>query len=210
MEVFPGWEDYVNKIKFNWNNIIKEEDIIVLPGDLSWGMTLEQAEADFRFINSLPGKKIILKGNHDYWWTTKNKMDVFFEQKGFNTLNILNNNHFEYNEYGICGTRGWINENEQPADKKVLLREAGRLDASINSAEKAGLKPIVFLHYPPVYANDCNYEILEVLNKHNIKQCYYGHIHGKSSDYAINGERDGINYTLISSDYLQFCAIKVM
>lgn len=209
MDVFNGWENYVERLKLNWKNKIKDEDTIVLDGDISWGISLEQAKEDFSLINSLPGKKIILKGNHDYWWTTKSKMENFFELNCFNTLKILNNNHYKYEGFGICGTRGWINETNVEADKKVLLREAGRLNNSIISAKKDGLSPIVFLHYPPIYASDYNYEILEVLHNHDIKQCYYGHIHGKGCDYAINGERDGINYTLISSDFLQFSPIKI-
>ncbi len=210
MEVFPGWEDYTNQIRENWQSTISEDDTVILPGDISWGMTLNEAYEDFRFINKLPGKKIILKGNHDYWWTTKNKMDTFFAEKGLNTLNILNNNHYDYGDYAICGTRGWINENGQQADKKVLLREAGRLEMSIQSAIKQNKIPIIFLHYPPVYATDCNYDIIEVLLKYNIDKCYYGHIHGKSSNYAVKGERDGINYQLISSDYLQFMPLKII
>ena len=210
MEVFEGWEDYTNRIRDNWSNLIGENDTVVLPGDISWGMTLDEAYEDFNFINKLPGKKIISKGNHDYWWVTKNKMDNFFAEKGLNTLNILNNNHYEYGEYGICGTRGWINENGQQADKKVLLREAGRLEMSIQSALKQNKKPIVFLHYPPVFASDYNYDMIEVLNKYNIDKCYYGHIHGKSCNFAVKGERDGINYQLISSDYLQFMPLKII
>lgn len=209
MDIFSGWDNYVEKLEKNWIEKISDDDTVVLPGDLSWGMSLEQAEEDFRFVDNLPGKKIISKGNHDYWWTTKNKMDNFFEEKGFKSLNILHNNHFAYNNYGICGTRGWINETEVEADKKVLLREAGRLNTSLLSAEKEGLVPIAFLHYPPIYANSYNYEILEVLHKHNIKECYYGHIHGKACEYSINGERDGIKYTLISSDYLQFNPLEI-
>ncbi len=204
MEVFPGWENYVERIKTNWINKITTEDTVVLAGDSSWGISLEQSLEDFKYINTLPGRKILLKGNHDFWWTTKNKMDIFFAENGLNTLNILNNNHYAYNDFAICGTRGWINENEEPADKKVLLREAGRLEASIKSALTEKLKPIVFLHYPPLYANDYNYEILDVLHKYNIEECFYGHIHGKSSGYAIQGDRDGISYSLISSDILQF------
>lgn len=209
MDIFGGWENYVEKLLVNWNSKIKADDTVVLVGDLSWAVTLQQAEKDFSFVNSLPGKKIILKGNHDYWWTTKNKMEKFYVEKKFNTLNILHNNHYQYEKYGICGTRGWINETVVESDKKVLLREAGRLNTSIVSAKNQGLIPIVFLHYPPIYATNYNYEILEVLHNHDIKQCYYGHIHGKSCDYAINGERDGINYTLISSDYLQFSPKKI-
>ena len=210
MDIFDGWHNYVEKIKENWCNLIRTEDTVVLAGDISWAMSIEQAEIDFKFVNDLPGEKIILKGNHDYWWTTKTKMENFFDSRGLTTLKILHNNHYQYKEYGICGTRGWINETTEPADAKVLAREAARLDMSIKSAVNVGLIPIVFLHYPPIYAGNYNYDILNVLYQHNIKQCFYGHIHGKSSNYAINGERDGINFKLIASDYLQFCPEKVL
>lgn len=204
MDIFGGWKDYVSKIEYNWQNKVKPEDTVVIPGDISWAMGLEKSLEDFKFIDKLNGRKIILKGNHDYWWNTKSKMEKFFADNGFTTLNILHNNHYEYESVGICGTRGWINEASEPADKKVLEREAGRLKMSIESALKAGLKPVVFLHYPPVYGTSCNYDILEVLNNYNIKWCFYGHIHGSGADYAINGCRDGINYRLIASDFLQF------
>lgn len=204
MDVFDGWHNYVNCIHDNWINTITDEDTVVLAGDSSWGMNFKESEEDFRFIDNLPGQKILLKGNHDYWWATKSKIDNFFSENQFTTLSILHNNHYAYGEYAICGTRGWINETNEPADAKVLAREASRLEASILSAEKEGLIPIVFLHYPPIYGSNYNYPMLEVLYRHNIKQCYYGHIHGKGKEYAINGERDGILFQLISSDYLQF------
>lgn len=204
MDIFGGWDDYVNKIEYNWQRKIKPEDTVVIPGDVSWAMSLEQSVKDFEFINKLNGRKIISKGNHDYWWNTKSKMDGFFAKNGFDTLNILHNNHYEYEGFGICGTRGWINETSEPADKKVLAREAARLTASIESALNAGLKPIVFLHYPPIYGTSCNYDMLEVLHKYDIKWCFYGHIHGSGHGYAINGCRDGVNYRLVSSDFLQF------
>lgn len=204
MDIFGGWEDYVSRLEYNWQKKVKPDDTVVIPGDISWAMGLEQSYKDFEFINNLNGKKIILKGNHDYWWNTKSKMEKFFEQKGFSTINILHNDHYEYDGIGICGSRGWISESSEPADQKVLAREAGRLTMSIQSALKAGLKPVVFLHYPPIFANSYNYEILEVLHKYGIKWCFYGHIHGKGADYAFNGCREGINYRLISSDFLQF------
>ena len=204
MNIFQGWDKYEERLLSNWNGVVKEEDIVVLPGDLSWAMNFEQAKPDFDFVNKLNGNKIILKGNHDYWWTTMSKMNNFLIDNNFKTIKILHNNHFKYNKYGICGSRGWINENGVAADAKVLAREAIRLELSIQSAIKEGLIPIVFLHYPPVYANDCNYDILDVLFKYDIKECYYGHIHGKSCNYAVNGERDGIKYSLVSSDYIQF------
>lgn len=204
MDIFGGWKDYVQKIEDNWQKKIKPEDTVVIPGDISWAMGLEQSVKDFEFLNRLNGKKIISKGNHDYWWNTKSKMDKFFANNGFDTINILHNNHYEYEGIGICGTRGWINETSEPADQKILAREAARLTLSIESALKAGLKPVVFLHYPPIYGTSCNYDMLEVLHKYKIEWCFYGHIHGKGHGYAINGCRDNVNYRLISSDFLQF------
>lgn len=205
MDIFGGWDDYVTKLEKNWRELVKDDDTVVIPGDISWGMNFNDSVKDFQFLNSLPGRKIISKGNHDYWWNTKSKMEKFFEENGFNTLNILQNNHYAYENIGICGTRGWINETEIPADKKVLLREAGRLTMSIESALKENLKPVVFLHYPPIFANDYNFEILEVMHKYGIKHCFYGHIHGKGHYSAVNGIRDGVDFQLISGDFLKFC-----
>lgn len=204
MEKFSGWEDYVNKIKSNWLNVVSEEDTVVLAGDTSWGMNFVECRSDFEFINNLPGRKIIMKGNHDYWWSTRAKMEKFLMENGFETFSILHNNSFTYNDIAICGTRGWVNETEEPADSKVLAREAQRLKMSLDSVCDKTLIPVVFLHYPPIYGQNYNYDILQVLYDYNVKECYYGHIHGDSKKYAINGERDGIKFSLISSDYLQF------
>ncbi len=211
MDIFGGWENYVERIKENWNREVSPEDTVVVPGDISWAMSLKEAVADFRYIHELPGRKIILKGNHDYWWTTAAKMNNFLVENGFNSIFILHNNHYAYENYGICGTRGWINDDSEPADAKVLAREAQRLETSIASAENAGLEPLVFLHYPPLYGNEYNPDLLEVMYRHNIKRCWYGHIHGrKGHQNAVNGERDGIVFQLVSADYVQFCPVKIM
>lgn len=211
MDIFGGWENYVERIKENWNREVSPEDTVVVPGDISWAMSLKEAEADFCFIHGLPGRKIILKGNHDYWWTTAAKMNNFLAENGFDSIFILHNNHYAYENYGICGTRGWINDDSEPADAKVLAREAQRLETSIASAENAGLEPLVFLHYPPLYGNEYNPDLLEVMYRHNIKRCWYGHIHGKKGHQnAVNGERDGIVFQLVSADYVQFCPVKIM
>ncbi len=211
MDIFGGWENYVERIKENWNREVSPEDTVVVPGDISWAMSLKEAVADFRYIHELPGRKIILKGNHDYWWTTAAKMNNFLAENGFDSIFILHNNHYAYESYGICGTRGWINDDSEPADAKVLAREAQRLETSIASAENAGLEPLVFLHYPPLYGNEYNPDLLEVMYRHNIKRCWYGHIHGrKGHQNAVNGERDGIVFQLVSADYVQFCPVKIM
>lgn len=210
MSIFSGWEDYHRRIENNWLSFINDDDTIVIAGDTSWGMSLEQSEPDFRFINSLPGKKILLKGNHDYWWTTQNKIKNFFSEKKFNTLNILHNNHYKYEKYGICGTRGWINMPDEPFDAKILAREAGRLEISIKSALSENLEPVVFMHYPPIFGGSYNYDILDVLYKYKVKKCFYGHIHGKGHSGAVQGVYDGIDFSLISSDYLHFIPQKVL
>lgn len=210
MDIFGGWENYLQLLEENWLNTVKDEDTVVLAGDTSWAMKIENAEADFDFINKLTGRKIILKGNHDYWWTSMKKMEDFFTKNSFTTLNILHNNHYSYGEYGICGTRGWVNMGDETADAKILAREVQRLEKSIKSAINEDLIPIVFLHYPPIYGNNYNYDILEVMYKYKISKCYYGHIHGLGCKNAIIGERDGINFDLISSDFLRFAPKRVL
>ncbi|MBQ1518321.1 MAG: metallophosphoesterase [Ruminococcus sp.] len=211
MSIFSGWQDYQERIKKHWLDNIENDDTIVLPGDISWGMSLSEAVPDFRFINELPGSKIIIKGNHDYWWSTKKKMDEFLLAEGFDTIKILHNNHYRYDNYGICGTRGWVNMPGETQDEKVLKREVQRLETSIRSALAENLEPIVFLHYPPIFAANFNYDILEVLYRYNIKDCYYGHIHGKSAhELCVTNTYDGINFHLISGDYLQFIPEKIL
>lgn len=210
MNIFPGWDNHVERLEKNWQATVSPDDTVVVPGDISWAINFEEAKADFDFINRLNGHKVIMKGNHDYWWNSMAKMNRFLEENGFDTISIVHNNYYPYGEYGICGTRGWIKDTEEPADAKVLAREAGRLEASIKAALADGKKPIVFLHYPPIFANDYNREILDVLFRYDIKNCYYGHLHGNAHRYAVCGEVDGINYQLIAGDFVQFCPKLIM
>ena len=209
MDVFKGWDNYTERIEKNWRRLVSEDDTVVVPGDISWAMSLEEAKADFAFIDSLPGKKIIMKGNHDYWWSSMKKMECFLEDNGFKSISILHNNCYAYEKSGICGTRGWINEKGEQADKKVLMREAQRLSVSIEASLSQGLEPMVFLHYPPIYIADRNEEILAVLDKYNISHCFFGHIHGKGGCYAVNGMHEGRYYKLIASDFLQFTPLNI-
>lgn len=212
MDIFGGrWEDYVNKLEQNWRETVGENDTVVIPGDISWGMNLSECLADFAFINSLPGReKIILKGNHDYFWTSRSKMEGFFKENGLDTLKILHNNFFPYDEtYGICGSRGWITEADTGHDQLIIDREAQRLETSIKLCVESGREPIVFLHYPPLYAETVCNEILSVLKKYDVKKCFYGHIHGSGYRYAIDGVCDGIDFRLVSCDYLEFNPVKI-
>ncbi|MCI5946795.1 MAG: metallophosphoesterase [Oscillospiraceae bacterium] len=210
MNIFPGWDNHVERLEKNWRATVSPDDTVVVPGDISWAINFEEAKADFDFINRLNGHKVIMKGNHDYWWNSMAKMNRFLEENGFDTITIVHNNYYPYGDYGICGTRGWIKDTEEPADAKVLAREAGRLETSIKAALADGKKPIVFLHYPPIFANDYNREILDVLFRYDIKTCYYGHLHGNAHRYAVCGEVDGINYQLIAGDFVQFCPKFIM
>ena len=208
MDIFGGWQDYQERLYDEWQAVVKKDDLVVIAGDISWAMATEDSIADFKFIEGLNGKKIIMKGNHDYWWSTKTKIEKMFLENDIKSVSIMQNNSFRYKDISICGTRGWINENEKEADKKVLLREAQRLQMSLDSAD-SDTEKIVFLHYPPIFKNDCNYSILEVLKKYNIKTVYYGHLHGASCLNAFEGERDGITYKLISGDHIKFNPVKI-
>ena len=210
MNIFPGWDNHVERLEKNWQATVSPDDTVVVPGDISWAINFDEAKADFDFIDRRNGHKVIMKDNHDYWWNSMAKMNRFLEENGFDTITIVHNNYYPYGEYGICGTRGWIKDTEEPADAKVLAREAGRLETSIKAALADGKKPIVFLHYPPIFANDYNREILDVLFRYDIKTCYYGHLHGNAHRYAVCGEVDGINYQLIAGDFVQFCPKFIM
>lgn len=210
MDIFNGWENYTVKIKDNWTKIVKNDDTVVISGDISWGMNLEDTVEDFKFINELPGKKIISRGNHDYWWTTANKMKKFFEENEFNTLSILFNNSYFVDGMAICGTRGWPFPADSQENLKVLKRETMRLQRSIEEGKKLSDNCIVFLHYPPVYKNrECD-EFLDILKQNDIKKCYFGHIHGKDMNgNVMQGKYKGIDFELISCDYLNFFPARV-
>lgn len=210
MDIFPGWDNYIEKIEEHWKSVVDEEDTVVIAGDISWAMSLQNTKNDFEFINNLPGKKLIIKGNHDYWWETVKKMNKFIEENNFSTIKIIHNSAEKVSEtspFAVCGTRGWFFE--EKGDNKVLQREVGRLETSITIAEQQGLIPIVFLHYPPVYSGYCCQEIMNVLKSHNIKRCYFGHLHGKAQQNAFEGEYEGILFRLISCDHTNFYPIIV-
>lgn len=205
MEIFSGWQDYVPRLEANWRAVVGESDTVVIAGDVSWGMSLEGALADFRFLNALPGKKLLLKGNHDYWWSTRRKMELFFAEHGLDTLRIVHNDACLVDGIAVCGTRGWFFDAEEDADRKVVLREAGRLRASIQAAKAAGGEPVVFLHYPPLTQSARCGEIMQVLLEEEIRRCCYGHLHGPAMRAAVTGEHEGIQFALISADSLRFC-----
>lgn len=211
MDIFGGaWVGYMDKLKEGLS-VITENDTTVLLGDLSWALGLEEAKADFDWMNEhIPGRKIILKGNHDYWWNTVAKFNRFCAENGFENFHILNNNCFDYDGVAICGTRGWFFEEERSGehDEKVFKRELIRLETSLKAAGEQ--EKMVFLHYPPRYKGyECT-EILELLKKYEVRQCFYGHLHGASHSLAQEGLWDGVQFRLVAADKLQFKPYKVM
>lgn len=204
MDIFGGaWVGYMDKLREGLCEI-GPEDTTVLLGDLSWALSLQEAEADFRWINEIPGRKIILKGNHDYWWNTASKFYQFCEANGFGNQFILNNNCYFYENTAICGTRGWFFEEERSGthDEKVFKRELIRLEASLKAA--GDIDKIVFLHYPPRYKGYTCPEIIELMQQYGVRRCFYGHLHGASHTLAMEGLWDGIEYRLVSADRLNF------
>ena len=208
MDVFPGWEGYLPKLEYNWRTLIGQGDTVLLAGDTSWAMNLPDTKADFAFLQGLPGQKWLLKGNHDYWWTTARKMQSFLMENGFDSLHILHNNACIVGDAALCGTRGWPFDDVAAQGEKLMAREAGRLRMSLQAGQGAARR-IAFLHYPPVYPGASAKEIVDVLKEYAVTECYYGHLHGRSIRFAVQGEVEGIQYKLISADGLGFCPYKI-
>ncbi len=208
MDVFPGWEGYLPKLERSWRALVAPEDTVVLAGDTSWAMNLADTKADFTFLQGLPGQKWLLKGNHDYWWTTARKMQTFLQENGLDSLHILHNNACVVGDAALCGTRGWPFDDVAAQGEKLMAREAGRLRMSLQAGQQAAQR-IAFLHYPPVYPGASAKEIVEVLQEFHVTECYYGHLHGRSIRFAVQGDVEGIRYKLISADSLGFCPYKI-
>ena len=204
MDVFGGtWVGYMDKLIAGVRKIT-DNDTTILLGDISWALNLESAVADFAWIDQIPGRKIIVKGNHDYWWSTATKFYRFCEEHGFTNQLILNNNHYNYGDWAICGTRGWFFEEDRSGehDEKIFNRELLRLETSLKSA--GDRNKLVFLHYPPIYKGYRCEEILSLLEKYNVRRCFYGHLHGASHSLAIEGLWNGIDFKLVAADKLNF------
>lgn len=211
-----NWEGHEQKIKKDWIEKVKEKDLVVIPGDFSWSTYIKDTYKDFLYLNDLPGKKLILKGNHDYWWTTLTSMRKFLLQNEFENIDFVYNTAYEFENYIIAGTRGW-GQNEEGEDQKLLKREVARLELSLEKAielkENQEKEIIVFLHYPPIIRNNLinneMSEFIEVMKKYDVKRCYYGHLHSKSIQEAIEGNYYGINFKLVSADGLNFQLWKI-
>ena len=208
MDVFGGWQDYVHRLEHNWRAVVEPADTVVIPGDISWAMKLPQVLPDLQFLHSLPGRKLLLKGNHDLWWETMAKMNAFLQAHDLSSLQFVYNNACRVGNVTVCGSRGWmLGEGED--DRKIMLREAGRLTLSLQAAAALGGEPVAFLHYPPVLLDRQCDELVAVLRQFGVKRCYYGHLHGPALAGAFNGLRDGIQYRVVSCDALQFCPLLV-
>ena len=210
MDVFGGaWVDYVDKLRAGFQ-VVEETDTVVLCGDISWGMSLPEAKPDFQFLQELlPGRKILLKGNHDYWWETVAKMTRFFEAEGLENFEFLYNNCLCYTDIALCGTRGWFLDVEKgPHNEKMLRREVMRLEASLKAA--GDREKICFLHYPPLYQGYHCQEITELLTRYQVQRCYYGHLHGRSTRAAFEGDYQGTAFSLVSADHLNFVPKQIL
>ncbi len=204
MDIFKGWTDYTSRLANNWNSVVGENDSVVIPGDISWAMNFQQAKNDFQFLHSLNGTKYILKGNHDYWWNTMSKMTKFLDENGFDSIKIIHNNAYSVEGFAIAGTRGWFYDDSEGDVHKVILREAGRLRASLKAASELGGEIIAFLHYPPINEVQRCDELLDVLKEFPVKRCYFGHLHGFVAPGCAKVESDGVSFNLVSADYLGF------
>lgn len=210
MDIFGDkWANHVERLRESFLHLTAD-DVTVLAGDLSWGISLEESLLDFQFIDALPGRKIILKGNHDYWWGTATKMKKFFEANGIESIDILFNNCFFYGDYALCGTRGWFYEEArgEAHDRKIMLREVGRLETSLKAA--GDKTKLVFLHYPPKYLGYECPEILDLLDAYHVPLCCYGHIHSRGCRSAFQGMYHDTEFRLLSADYISFCPRRIL
>lgn len=222
MDIFGGnWKNHEQKIKENWKNTVQDTDLVILPGDFSWEMHLKDMYNDFAYLNELPGKKLLLKGNHDYWWTTLAKMREFLQENKFENIDFVYNNSYLFEDKIIVGTRGWALNDTENSDK-MNHREEERLKLSLQSGvDNFGDKEIIcIMHYPPIIEenkNDANNQsknlkvsnYVQIMKEYNVKTCLYGHLHGESHKEAFEGIIEGINFKLVSSDYLDFKLYKV-
>lgn len=226
MDIFGArWTGYTEKLKKRWNSVVDPEDTVVIAGDISWAMSHTGALEDLRFIESLNGKKIIGRGNHDYWWASLTKLNALCRDNGLDSISFLYNNAYCVEDFIICGSRGWYIDEankkmpEEADYQKIVAREAIRLELSLTEAVKLRDKMLsedgvdreilVFLHFPPDFRGYVCREIVAVLTKFGIKRCYYGHIHGVY-DIPRSEVSEGIRYTLTSADFLDFVPLLIL
>lgn len=218
MDIFGGaWRGYTEKLRENLGNTLKDGDTLIVAGDLSWGISLQEAKEDFRFLMQFPGEKLLVKGNHDLWWETVSKMERFFAAEGITGISFLHNNcrveEVGGIRTGLCGTRGWFFEEEHGGahDEKMRAREAARLRFSLQAAKDAGAERLFcFIHYPPIYGTYRCAAVTDVMEEYGVERCYYGHLHGEACKNAFEGVNHGIKYRLVSGDSVNFQPISLL
>ena len=217
MEVFgKGWTDYIPRLEESFREKVSPQDTVLMPGDISWATYMKQAEEDFKFIDKLPGKKIIGRGNHDYWWTTVKKMEETLASMGTSTISLINHNTIRTEGYVITGTRGWKLPNEESftaEDRKIYDREKIRIGLAVEALRKEDpdheLKRVLMLHYPPLTTRVPDTELTELIAAADIDLCIYGHLHGKAHKKAFEGVKDGTEYKCVAADYLGFSPAEI-
>jgi len=211
MDIFSDkWEGHTQKLKDNWLNTVNDSDTVLIPGDVCWSTYIDDAYEDFNYIDSLPGRKIISKGNHDYWWETISRMNKFVKNNAFNSIFFLHNNFLGYEDWAICGTRGWPSDDEMQGEngRKMFAREINRLEISLKAAVDAGKKKIIVaLHFPPFYSGENSF--IEVMKRYGVSICLYGHLHADFSA-ARQGIIEGIDFRFVSADYLNFMPERII
>lgn len=213
MDIFGDrWSNYTEKMKKNWNSVVSDNDTVIVPGDISWTTYISDAVADFEYIHSLNGKKLLLKGNHDYWWTTQSKMNAFLSENGFDSIEILQNTAYMVGDTAICGTRGWTapSPNASSDDKKIFEREKQRLILSLESAKSMHAKQITAaLHYPPIEKEAETSDFINIMREYGVSRCVFGHLHAAAHKSAPIGSVCGIRLNLVSCDYLGFTPLLI-
>lgn len=214
MDIFGDrWHNYMEKLELRWRETVGDADHVLIPGDVSWATYIDEAIEDFKLIESLPGIKIISKGNHDYWWTTLSKLKSFAEKNNFSTIHFMNNNSYVFDNIALCGTRGWKcpgDDDFKTEDRKIYTRELQRLELSLKSGRKENAgEMIVALHYPPFNSKKEPSEFVDIMVSHGVRTCIYGHLHGEGFKNAVTGNVRGIDFKLVSADYLNFTPLRL-
>lgn len=210
MDIFgDNWLDHENKIMDNWKAKVKEEDLVLIPGDISWALKLDEAYNDLKRIDELPGKKAFIKGNHDYWWQSLNKLKAL----KLKSIEFIQNTSIVYGDYIISGTRGWIskdNDSFTEEDEKIYRRELLRLKMSLEDIVDPSKKRIVMLHYPPFNMDLNPNEFVGLMKDFGVEVCIYGHLHAEGHRFAVEGLVEGIEFICVSSDYIHFSPRKIV
>lgn len=217
MNIFgPAWDQHDIRIEENWRELVGDNDTVLIPGDISWAMTPEEALADLMYIDRLPGEKIITKGNHDYWWGTSGKIEKMMSDEGLSSIRLLKNNAFYLDGTIVCGTRGWLlpeHTEFTASDRSVFDREVGRLARSLRAGEKLRQslddRIVVMMHYPPLFSTQARSEFGNLCIEFGVDICVYGHLHGRGHEKAVSGVVDGVDYRLVSADYIAFKPLRL-